>query len=116
MTTNTTLEKLLATEVPPDIMRIAQTHPFFKKILQILQTIPANREKLRDMPLWLLEDLEAIAICYKMGEHFMIVKEAIKANLNAQQRAERAEQWARGLKNLRQSIESRLSTTQTSEN
>ena len=140
MMTEKALNSLLALQISQETMQELQKHPLYEKMMSFCKTITRDKETIElmaEVPLGLLQHLRVMAVCHKMREPLIIIQEAIQANLNAQQRArkariladeaeqraklakqraERAEQWARGLKNLRQSIESRLSTTQTSEN
>ena len=86
--------------------------PSYDLMLSILNKIHlATDEMMADIPLCELYLLLLIAQNKKMNEAANILKQSIWANLNAQQRARKAQQRLNNLRNLRESIESRLNST-----
>ena len=95
-------------------MEISQT-PLRKELLYILNNIEqATQEMLESIPLYSLIYLQYLAQSKNLSKATQILQKEIETNLQAQQRARKAEQladeaeaWAQGLKNLRKSMELR---------
>ena len=109
-------------------MEISQT-PLHKELLYILNNIEqATQEMLESIPLYSLIYLQYLAQSKNLSKATQILQKEIETNLQAQQRARKAEQelqmnkkladeaeqladeaevWAQGLKNLRKSMELR---------
>ena len=102
-------------------MEISQT-PLRKELLYILDNIEqATQEMLESIPLYSLIYLQYLAQSKNLSKATQILQKEIETNLQAQQRARKAEQelqmnkkladeaevWAQGLKNLRKSMELR---------
>lgn len=102
-------------------MEISQT-PLRKELLYILNNIEqATQEMLESIPLYSLIYLQYLAQSKNLNKATQILQKEIETNLQAQQRARKAEQelqmnkkladeaevWAQGLKNLRKSMELR---------
>lgn len=102
-------------------MEISQT-PLHKELLYILNNIEqATQEMLESVPLYSLIYLQYLAQNKNLSKATQILQKEIETNLQAQQRARKAEQelqmnkkladeaevWAQGLKNLRKSMELR---------
>ncbi len=117
--TEKALNSLLALEITQETMQKIQQHPSYNQMLRLCELMTQiEEERVMEMlevaPLGKLKDLRVIAVCHKMREPIIIIDKAIQANLKAQQWAMDAQQWAQGLKNLRQSMESRLNQTRQS--
>ena len=102
-------------------MEISQT-PLRKELLYILDNIEqATQEMLESIPLYSLIYLQYLAQSKNLSKATQILQKEIETNLQAQQRARKAEQelqmnkkladeaeaWAQGLNNLRKSMELR---------
>ena len=109
-------------------MEISQT-PLRKELLYILNNIEqATQEMLESIPLYSLIYLQYLAQSKNLNKATQILQKEIETNLQAQQRARKAERraekaeqelqmnkkladeaevWAQGLKNLRKSMELR---------
>lgn len=95
-------------------MEISQT-PLHKELLYILNNIEqATQQMLESVPLYSLIYLQYLAQNKNLSKATQILQKEIETNLQAQQRARKAEQeadeaeaWAQGLKNLRKSMELR---------
>lgn len=102
-------------------MEISQT-PLHKELLYILNNIEqATQEMLESIPLYSLIYLQYLAQSKNLSKATQILQKEIETNLQAQQRARKAEQelqmnkkladeaevWAQDLKNLRKSMELR---------
>lgn len=102
-------------------MEISQT-PLRKELLYILNNIEqATQEMLESIPLYSLIYLQYLAQSKNLSKATQILQKEIETNLQAQQRARKAEQeadeaevWAQGLKNLRKSMELRYKQTSKS--
>lgn len=116
-------------------MEISQT-PLRKELLYILDNIEqATQEMLESIPLYSLIYLQYLAQSKNLNKATQILQKEIETNLQAQQRARKAEQelqmnkkladeaeqlaneaeaWAQGLKNLRKSMELRYKQTSKS--
>ncbi len=109
-------------------MEISQT-PLRKELLYILDNIEqATQEMLESIPLYSLIYLQYLAQSKNLSKATQILQKEIETNLQAQQRARKAEQelqmnkkladeaevWAQGLKNLRKSMELRYKQTSKS--
>lgn len=109
-------------------MEISQT-PLHKELLYILNNIEqATQEMLESIPLYSLIYLQYLAQSKNLSKATQILQKEIETNLQAQQRARKAEQelqmnkkladeaevWAQGLKNLRKSMELRYKQTSKS--
>ena len=113
------MEQTLKVEFLQDLEAELAQLPSYDLMLSILNKIHlATDEMMADIPLCELYLLLLIAQNKKMNEAANILKQSIRANLNAQQRARKAQQRARkaqqrlnNLRNLRESIESRLNST-----
>lgn len=72
----------------------------------LVKALPtATEAMIREIPLWLLEDMLFCSIQMKKDKETSFLMEEIRKNLLAQQRAEKAEQKAREAKKLREDIE-----------
>lgn len=102
-------------------MEISQT-PLHKELLYILNNIEqTTQQMLESVPLYSLIYLQYLAQSKNLSKATQILQKEIETNLQAQQRARKAEQelqmnkkladeaeaWAQGLKNLRKSMELR---------
>ena len=113
------MQQTLKVEFLQDLEAELAQLPSYDLMLTILNKIHlATDEMMADIPLCELYLLLLIAQNKKMNEAANILKQSIRANLNAQQRARKAQQRARkaqqrlnNLRNLRESIESRLNST-----
>ena len=113
------MQQTLKVEFLQDLEAELAQLPSYDLMLSILNKIHlATDEMMADIPLCELYLLLLIAQNKKMNEAANILKQSIRANLNAQQRARKAQQRARkaqqrlnNLRNLRESIESRLNST-----
>lgn len=72
----------------------------------LVKALPtATEAMIREIPLWLLEDMLFCSIQMKKDKETSFLMEEIRKNLLAQQRAEKAQQRAREAKKLREDIE-----------
>ena len=72
----------------------------------LVKALPtATEAMIREIPLWMLEDMLFCSIQMKKDKETSFLMEEIRKNLLAQQRAEKAEQKAREAKKLREDIE-----------
>ena len=72
----------------------------------LVKALPtATEAMIREIPLWLLEDMLFCSIQMKKDKETSFLMEEIRKNLLAQQRAEKADQKAREAKKLREDIE-----------
>ena len=116
-------------------MEISQT-PLRKELLYILDNIEqATQEMLESIPLYSLIYLQYLVQSKNLSKATQILQKEIETNLQAQQRARKAERraekaeqelqmnkklankaeaWAQGLKNLRKSMELRYKQTSKS--
>lgn len=72
----------------------------------LVKALPtATEAMIREIPLWLLEDMLFCSIQMKKDKETSFLMEEIRKNLLAQQRAREAQQKAREAKKLREDIE-----------
>lgn len=109
------MEQMLKVEFTANTMDKLSALPTYDNLVSTLNKIHlATDEMMSEIPLCALYLLALIAQERQMNEALAIVEKEISLNLEAQQRARKAEQeadeaeaWAQGLKNLRKSMELR---------
>ena len=116
------MEQMLKVEFTANTMDKLSALPTYDNLVSTLNKIHlATDEMMSEIPLCALYLLALIAQERQMNEALAIVEKEISLNLEAQQRARKAEQeadeaeaWAQGLKNLRKSMELRYKQTSKS--